>query len=833
MKMVAGDIGGGELDLRSQRAAPIWPTLLASCFALGLVVGYDHWHGWIWLAATALAVIVAAWLRWHQSRGSVVMCALAAACFGASWMGLMHWHVASNDIASWMGEESVMVYVEGTATASPEFRHRTGGSLAIFDYRQPSTYFPMRVDSVFDAEGNRTIVTGKVYVKIDDAVEPFRAGDRVRIKGFLVPFRPPLNPGEFDIQAYARSLGQAGLLVSPDRRLVHVTPAQRNALYARWLDFHDSLRRQASAMLLTDLPDATSQHRDALLKALVLGQREPDLDALSESFQRVGIAHLMAISGLHLGMIVGMVLLVVRLGSHLKPWHGWLMIAVVLAYLVLVDVRLPVLRAGVMTMAACLGLALGRYLHVGGLVALSSIGLLLWRPDQLYSPGFQLSFGVVLGLIHLQPVLRERWFGPPDMHVASSAEMLGQWLKSALTTASVAWFIATPIVMYHFGIIAPLGIVMSVPGIPIVAMLLALGYAKLIMGLLLPSAGLLLGVPLSLVADATVALVMNIDALPGSVWNVPHPGVMWTLVALLLVILWCRSRWGWRVRRLVVLVVLMALWLYWPVLPIGSSPALRLDMLAVGDGTCIVLQGGGKTVVFDAGSSSSLDAGRRWIVPAMQRLNIRRIDAIAISHPDLDHYSAVLELVDAFTVDRVLVTPQLTDQVRRFPNSAVAYMTDGLMQRGVLVEQVAAGKTMTMGDAQLVWLHPKADDDDYSRANEHSMVIKVHVADRRVLLTGDLEREGIAHLLPRQSTLRADILELPHHGSFNELAVALVEHLEPSIVLQSTGYTRWMRDQWMDVLQETTRLVTVRDGAIWVEIDKDGQITLGTFIEHD
>ena len=109
--------------------------------------------------------------------------------------------------------------------------------------------------------------------------------------------------------------------------------------------------------------------------ALLLGQRERELDELTESFRRVGLAHLLAISGLHLGVLAGFVLAVARLGGHYRRWQGWLVIAVVLGYLVLVDVRMPVMRAGVMTIAASLGLALGRRLRISGLVGFSAIGL--------------------------------------------------------------------------------------------------------------------------------------------------------------------------------------------------------------------------------------------------------------------------------------------------------------------------------------------------------------------------------------------------------------------------------------------------------------------------
>ncbi len=834
MPKVAGQSGPLDRDEAglSMRHARVPPALiLAGAFAVGIAVGAKHEVIVPWLAVAAAFVVLGSGVRIRWPRVAIGCACIATLCFSAAWVTYRHHHVPANDLAAWLGEQSVMVRAEGVATATPEFRRRTGGSLAAFDYRSPSTFFPMRVDHLLTRNGEHVKISGRVYVKLDDAIAPFRAGDRVTVHGHLVPIHRPLNPGEFDVQAYARALGQAGLLVVPDRRLVHVTPATRSGVMNAWYDLRDTVRRRAAGQLLADLPQVESTHRDALLKALLLGQREPDLEGISESFRRVGLAHLMAISGLHLGILAGLVLALARLAGHDRQWHGWLIIAVVLGYLMLVEVRLPVQRAGIMTIAACVGIVLGRNLHVGGLVALSGIGLLLWRPEQLFTAGFQLSFGVVLGLIFLQPIVRERWFGRPDLEAASTAQMIGQWGRGALATAAVAWMVATPIVIHHFGLVSTFGIPLSVLGVPIVAVILAIGYAKMLLSLVLPSIAVVLGIPLTIVSETMIAIVQAFDSLPMTSWHVPFGSVMWTLVALGFVTCWGIRREGvnWRITASALAV--LSVWLFWPLLPIHTRPALRLDMIAVGDGTCIVLRSEGKTFVFDAGSNTSLDAGRRWIVPALRHLNVRSIDAIAISHPDLDHYSAVLELVDEFNVPRVLVTPQFIDTAKQRPHSAVAYLTDGLAQRRVAMQEVVAGHREQWGAMHLTWHHPDADPHLYARDNEHSMVIDVAVAGRNVLLTGDLDREGMARLMPSVSSLRADVVELPHHGSYNELASEFIRELQPRIVLQSTGRARFMRDRWADELADVQRYVTIRDGASWVEIDHDGTITSGSFVE--
>ncbi|MCH8998729.1 MAG: MBL fold metallo-hydrolase, partial [Proteobacteria bacterium] len=207
--------------------------------------------------------------------------------------------------------------------------------------------------------------------------------------------------------------------------------------------------------------------------------------------------------------------------------------------------------------------------------------------------------------------------------------------------------------------------------------------------------------------------------------------------------------------------------------------ALRIDMLAVGDGTCLVVRSGSSTVLFDAGSSSDRAVARRVIVPALRRLGVRSIDALVVSHPNLDHYAAALELADAFMIREVLITPQLFREARRDPYGAVMFLLGGFADRSVRVVEVAAGEHRDFGLCRWSWLHPVGTE-TYGKLNDGSMVIRIEVAGRSVLLCGDIQRAAIDALgqLPA-----ADIVELPHHGSLDTRAEAFVAGLDPTVVV--------------------------------------------------
>lgn len=825
----------------SRRFTGIGMTLLALAFALGIAIGWKQPTPlvWPWLWAALACAVAALLLRLVRRHAASIVALLAGMTFlGAGWITLKHERVATNDLAALIGDESVLVHLDGLATRGPELRSRTAGSMARFDYRAPATYFPMTVEHLLPRDGPPVSVTGAVLVRVDQTLAPFRAGDRVIVTGFLLRPAMPRNPGEFDFRDYAKSLGQAGILTVSGRDLVQVRPAERSSLATWLLNWRDELRRRAGAWLLADLPDNNRTTRDALLISLLLGERDAEIDRVYASFQRVGLAHILAISGFHLAVLAGFVMLIARLFGGARAWHGWLVIAAVLLYLMLVEPGMPVLRAGVMTVAGCLAATFGRRLRVAGLVSLSAIVLLLWRPDQLFNSGFQLTYSVVLGLIHLSPQVRRRWFGPHNPEAATSGEMLGQWLRAALTVSVVAWLIATPLAAFHFGSVALVGIPMSIIAVPLSAVILALGYVKIVLSALLPSAALLLGVPLTISANVLLAIVGAVDEFPLSNVHVPPPTTLWTLVALAWVCWWSLGRRHESravVRLKYACIFAVALWLAWPILSLpripllrSPQPQLRIDMLAVGDGSCYVLRSGGQTMVFDAGSSTDLDAGRRSIIPAMRRLGVRRVDCICVTHPDMDHYSAVVEIADEFNVGEIRLTPQFLASAAE-PLSPMAYMLSRLTERRVHISETSAGARWTLGACAIECLHPPANA-RYERTNDSSMVLRISAGDRRVLLCGDIQQEAMLTVMRSGADLQSDVMELAHHGSFHDVAAGFIDRVKPEVVMQSTGWTRWQRDHWAGTLANAQRLVTVRDGACSVSIERDGAIHVERFV---
>ncbi|QOJ16893.1 MAG: ComEC/Rec2 family competence protein [Phycisphaeraceae bacterium] len=809
-------------------------SLAAGAFALGIALAW-WWGGvsaWPWVTGAWVLLVCAAMLRRGHSRVCGCGMLLTIAALGGAWLTLRHHRVPEGHLASMIGEQPVAVRMRGVATSSPVVRDTASGSMAVFNFQPPASYFRMRVEALASRDGAVAPVSGDILVRCDETLPRFRPGDRVEVIGTFRRFPPASNPGEFDRATYARALDQAGMLRVGQRELVTIEPVERSAPSETVNFWRERLRARAGAWIRSDLPPDKRNQRDALLAALLLGEREPELVELNETFRRTGLAHVLAISGMHLGILAGLILMVLRMTGRSSRWHALVLIVLIVTYVGIIEARLPVLRAALMICVGSLGLLFGRRLRLPSLVALSGLILLAWKPSQLFDAGFQLSFGVVLGLVHLSPVLRRAWFGPRDQLAPTGGAMLLEWLKDSVAGGVVAWAVATPLVAHHFGMITPLAALGSIITLPVVAVLLGVGYLKMIFGAILPSAGLFLGAPLVIAADLLVSVVEVMDMLPLATVRVPFPGSAWTLLTMTLIAGWVLHRTRLQRRALWGATVMLAAWLWWPVLPVSGSPALRIDMLSVGDGSCYVVRSGGACAVFDAGSSTDLDAGRSTIIRAMERLGVSRVDFIAVSHANLDHFSAVIELVERFDMGEVLLTPQFLEAAARDPLSPAGYLCSVLNEHLVAISAVREGDGRSLGDSTWTWLHPRRDD-VFSLVNDTSMVVRVEAAGRSVLLTGDIQRGAMIRLLDRfpSNRLDADVLELPHHGSHHDAAETFVRIVSPQVVMQSTGWTRFERDAWAAPLAPLERLVTVRDGAGAVIIDRAGTIRVERFRE--
>lgn len=802
---------------------------LAGAWVAGTAVGLSWGRASVWLLCAGVGLIGAGVMGWRgRARGVRSWCRIAAVALAAGWSALMVRYVPGDHISRHLSEQGAAVRVRGTVISEPRLRGPQGifGALS----RQGvATHFLLELKSI-EIDAAIAPVAGRVLARVGGAGTRLSPGAVVEAEGWLRPLARPGNPGEFDAAKWwARQGVEANLSIE---RMENLRILKQDAPSRLWR-LRQVLAGAAAQSLRAGLSGEPDQ-AGALLEAVLLGERGARAQELYEPFQRTGLIHLLSISGAHLAVLLGLAWLIARLTLPHPTASALVVLAVLALYLLVVPAEVPIIRSGIMAAGFCVAYASGRRVtSLQALAAAAMVVLVLW-PAELESPGFQLSFGIVAGfLVFVTPV--QKWLlGDSDLleGVASSRSAVVRWGAGWLAVNIVAFLVALPIVAYHFRLVSLGSIPVAILGAPLVTAVLALGYLKIVVGLVLPSAGLLLAGPLHATAAALVWAVDWAATIPGiALQLVGPPSLAWTLAGLALVVALFRGSFR---GRWPALLTVTALWVGWAlatdldrvVVPRLSPPSVTVDMLSVGDGSCYVLRArdpklGEAAYVFDAGSQDRLDVGARVAAPALRALGVRRLEAVFISHADLDHFCGVPDLLDAVPVRRVVLTPQVLQQAED-AGGAAAVLIQALRQRRVHVQTVEAGWCERWGAVALEAIWPIAGLEKVA-SNDSSLVLAARVGDRRLILWGDLQQVGIKRLLASGGDVRADVCDLPHHGSFVPASPVWIKAVGPKVVLQSCGPQRLLNDPWPQVLNVgTQRLVTAQSGAAEVTLTAKG-----------
>ncbi|MEM1166471.1 MAG: ComEC/Rec2 family competence protein [Planctomycetota bacterium] len=817
------------------------PMVVAfACVAVGIVVG-DGAAGvgsMVWFFGAAVCALIAWWP--HRAVRVGGMC-LAAAALGAGH-GTSRLHEGPADRLV-LGDQAGIVVVEGVVAEPPAVGRAASGALAPRARFNPARgRFALRLTGVV-VDGVVAPARGVLRCSVDlDEIEDGMllplVGAHVRVTARAWGVGRPMNPGGFEPRRWARDRGVVGWgrvasasLIEPARGSLSGTAW----LGARWHEWTGVVRARAAGAL-----DGTMDESGALGAAILLGSRSPALDEVGDALARTGAAHLVAISGLHLGIVAGFVVLAVRLTGDRPRVEALALLVLACAAIVVIPARPPIMRAAVMVAAYALTEVCGRRYDRLNMLAVVAIGVVMWRPSELFNPGYQLSFGVVAGLVTLVEPMRERVFGPrPDPDTVGWRGRVVSWVRSAVIVGVVAWAIATPITAYHFGTVSPIGVVSSLVLLPFAGAALALGYPGLIAAVVSETVSGALLTASGWALDAMAWVARWMDALPGTGFTIAPIDPVYPLVAPL-VIAWV-IRADVRRRVLVPVVALLVAWpagVSWWTGRTAPGVAAELITLSVGDGTCHILRSGTEAMMFDAGSSR-LGVGLDDIPRAARAVGAPRIPVAAISHPDLDHFSGLLDAARSVRVHRVVVTERFLENGAARPDGAAALVLETLGERGVEVEVVRAGATLEIGRVRAELVHPPPDlDGDLRDASDNDtsavwrVIVPTEAGERVILLTGDLADTGIAALRAGHPGLRADVLEVPHHGSFRPVAESFVHRLDPAVAIQSTGLRRLGDERWDRAKAGRRWLITARDGAVTTRVLRDGRIEAVGYAEQ-
>ncbi|MEE8580984.1 MAG: DNA internalization-related competence protein ComEC/Rec2 [Myxococcota bacterium] len=657
----------------------------------------------------------------------------------------------------------------------------------------------------------RVRISAKRRERAGDWLETLLVGQRIRARLGLRAPRSLRNPGAVGSEQRLARRGVGAVARLVDSALaVRVTSRDR----PRPLAALERKRRGIGLRLHEAGPGG------ALLAALALGDRSYIGNDDREAFVRLGVAHLLAVSGLHLALVAGLAYRLLLFGlvrvSRLAErtdvrrlaFAGAL--AAALAYALLCGWGVPVRRALVFVFALALALARGRRTGRGHVLSAAAIVILAAEPEALFSLGAQLSFAASAGLLMaVREPIGTRTPRPGVLRRGLAA------LRVVLRSSASAIAVTAPVLAWHGLPVGPFGLVSNLVLVPWTALvLLPASLLAALVGGALPSPILVVA---ESVARGTLLAVAAVAAQtpPLASGRIVSDWVLFVSGVLALVSLRVRGS-GARVALALMITALLRL----APQAVFPPPPPRVVSLDVGQGDATLVQGRSAAILVDAGSARSggPDLGRRAVLPALAALGIERLDLLAASHADLDHRGGLPAVIEELPVARVWLPLGAHDEV------AFQTLLEAARDRGVPVFERGAGDPpLRIGDLEIQSLWPERGAGVVGRAasNDRSLVLRIGIGERHVLLAGDVSTAVERVLLEGAMALDADVLKLGHHGSRSSSSAAFLAAVGANIALLSVPCGGRAGLPSVAVLErvraaQQTLWWTGRDGAIFV-----------------
>ncbi|MEQ8330769.1 MAG: DNA internalization-related competence protein ComEC/Rec2 [Longimicrobiales bacterium] len=563
--------------------------------------------------------------------------------------------------------------------------------------------------------------------------------------------------------------------------------------------------------------------RGPLVAALVLARREGIDPGVRDAFARAGTAHLLAISGFHVGVVAGLVLVVLR-GMRLSRRRAAVLAVIVTwAYVGLLGFPAAAARAALILTVAALSALRGRPTARWGGLAAAFLVLVATDPARLGGVGFQLSFAGSAGLL--------AWSRPIAAALRRRVPRLPDEAGAAVAAGAAATLATLPVVAWHFEQVSLVGIPATLVSSPLVAVALPGALFGMLLDPLWPggAAFLALGVDTLL-----VVLARGTEAVAASPFAAVEVPRTWVPVAAAVAIpvawLVSRRRLSGRVRRVVVMASGVAAVVVWPAAAaLAGRGTLELLVADVGQGDGLALRmPSGRWWVVDAGPPPR--PGRRGaLYEALSRRGVVRIETLVLTHPDLDHIGGAAELLAGFEVGQVI------DPGRATGKEAFVEVLAAAAAAGVPWRSAAPGLRWNTDGVEIRVLTPVdtapggADTD----TNDASVVLLVAYGAFEALLTGDAPA-AVERALARQGLPEAlEVLKVGHHGSDTSTDPLLLSRARPRLGIVSVGRgnryghpTRSVLDRLTSAGVEIRR--TDRDGSIRVVARRDGSFTVYT-----
>lgn len=781
-------------------------TVLVNAITISFVVGIlistylAHWEYAAGLFAGAFGIHLFV-MRRARGRSLISVCLLffTAGMLVCQVQGSKQ----ENPLQSWLGQEVTICGIS----------EREAIPLALDEKQKQTTYL---LDVFRLKRGNEEAdVRAKVLVTVYDEqdVPTARIGDVVNVCGKLKEIHDFNNPGRIDrVEANARR----GIYGRMNAKESDVWFVRTEGDYHRTIgEVRETVRERLSSVMPT---------RDAaMLFAMMFGGYSGVSSEWVEDFSVLGIVHILSVSGAHVAVIAGFILLLCRV-LRVRGIVRFVLLTVTIAtYALIAGLTPPVVRASLMGIASFGAVAFHRERGARNALALVALGMLVYQPTLVYDVSYQLSFVATAGILYLAPKLEKAMVRLPRPIASGIAITIAAQLSTLV-------FIAE-----YFHRISPSSLIANLVIVPILETAMIVCLIGLVISLVWTWGGALCLAVGSFLLGAAMEEVRLFTMLPFASVDVSaiSLGGIVCYYALVLWLFGYHPRWvmsACEVRaRLtkkrcgaILAVVAVAVGIY---ALIPTEERLRVHYLDVGQGNCALIETPHKQyILIDAGGKigrgdGAYDIGARVVVPYLRYVGVQKLDMMILTHGHQDHAGGAASVVKAIPTDMIVVAREhQSSSIRELLRQDERYQA---------VRYAESGQSVTIDGAEITVLCAPTELQAAKAGNEASNLVRVSYAGKRFLFTGDMESLQEESVLMQNLDVKSDVLCVAHHGSKTSTSAEFLARCKPTFGVISAGYQNMFAHPHQIVLDRlTAEAVDVwridEQGLALFEADADG-----------
>lgn len=660
-----------------------------------------------------------------------------------------------------------------------------------------SSRLVMRADRV-SVKGAVTEPGEKIQVTVYSHSREFSPQDKILFPARLRPFRNFNNPGRYDHEMAMMMKGlRCAASVSDGRRIVPMGKGH--------LGFPMELLESARGPLRAFFRERLTPQNRALFQALILGETHGITPELREPFTITGLGHILAVSGLNVGMVAGIAFALFRmllsfsyrlsLATDIRKLAAILTCLPVVGYTCLAGFEVSSQRAMVMVLAFLLSMILDREKEVWSTFSLSALIVLALDPHALFSISFQLSFGAVTGILWFVPEIYKRLIAPlnGDLKEGARPNRIAIYLAALVATSFAPMVFVLPLIAHYFNRISVVALPANLMVVPFMGVwIMPLGLLAVIS---LPVSSSLANFFLQLCAWGQDWMMLLIEFWSRFSWaefwvvtpNLLEMGIFYGLI----ICTFSLKRWRWAWVGLTGLLLILAVDVAYWISETQFNRSLKVTYLDVGQGSATLIQfPGNERMLIDGGGfqRSDFDVGKLVVAPFLFHSKILSIDHVVMSHPDSDHMDGLRFIASHFGPREFWYNGDSVES-ESYTDLMGIVETKGIIQR--LPADLKDGRDISGARVEL--LHPVPDENGEAlfagatKLNDRSMVLKVSYGRTSCLFPGDLERLGEEMVIWRAGPLlKSDVLLAGHHGSRSSSSEDFLAWVKPRLCIISS-----------------------------------------------